>query len=559
MRAFARLYQQLDETTKTHEKISAMVDYFAKASSADAAYAIYFLLGNKLKPSFPSRFLRLSGARSASIPDWLFEETYQWVGDLAETAAAVAVGKTEATETSLHQSIELELLPLLKHANRKKGARRKRIDSTEVVSSSEENTEEDIYTRLISIWSRQDRAERLVCNKLLTGNLRVGVSAKLVTRALSEWSGLPADRIALRLMGDWDPTAKFFAQLVAPEDSLATSSRPYPFCLAHPLPDPPVSLGDADLYSVEWKWDGIRSQLVRRGGEVFLWSRGDELLAGRFPEIEQAAARLDNGIVLDGEILAWVDRSPLPFTQLQRRIQRKRVPQKILDEIPVVFIAFDILECEGRDLRSHSFSERRSILDGFEFPEPIRRAETLRCNRWDDIEVLRQKARQGGAEGVMLKQLASRYESGRVTGAWWKWKVSPYTVDAVLTYAQRGHGRRAGLFSDYTFGVWDKDRLVTFAKAYSGLTNEELERIDRWIREHTTNRFGPVHEVEPKLVMELAFENIQVSTRHKSGIAVRFPRIMRIREDKQPHEADRLESIRAMIQSETPRDSPRVP
>ncbi len=551
MRAFARLYQRIDETTKTNDKVSAIREYFAGASNADAAYAIYFLLGNKLKPSLPTRIIRQAAASSAEIPDWLFEETYQWVGDLAETAAAMAKGTSVSCDEPLHRILLDSLIPLLQSTAGSKRASGKSSSGT----LKRQELDAAVASKLIEFWSRYDLLERFVFNKLLTGNLRVGVSTKLVTKALSQCSGVPLDELTHRLMGEWEPTEAFFKQLIAPEYAEDSPAKPYPFCLAHPLPDGHAREHSASDYFAEWKWDGIRAQLVRRSGQTFLWSRGEELLEGRFPEIESAAQGLPDGSVLDGEILAYRDESPMPFTFLQRRIQRKKPSPKMMQEVPVVFVAFDVLEHASQDVRGESCEKRRKLLESLPLGTPanamtLRRSEVFEFDEWAKMFQLRDKAREYGAEGLMLKHRLGLYEVGRVTGTWWKSKVTPYTVDAVLVYAQRGHGRRAGMFSDYTFALWDEDRLVPFAKAYSGLTDEEIAKVDRWIKEHTTQRFGPVHEVPAEIVMELAFENLQVSSRHKSGIAVRFPRILRWRHDKNPKDADGLEQIKEMLRQQ---------
>ena len=561
MRQFARLYQRLDETTKTNEKLLAMRDYFAEASSDDAAYALFFLLGNKLKPSLPTKIIRKAAARSANVPDWLFEETYQWVGDLAETAAAMAVGTDSTKHETLCRTVSQSIIPLLHSA---KGSRKKTSKSSSRKATNPldqeptpEESEDTLVVKLIEIWSQYDLLERFVFNKLLTGNLRVGVSAKLVTKSLSLWCGVETDERSHRLIGDWEPSGRFFNELVAASFQGTSPAKPFPFCLAHPLPDSVMHEHSAIDYLAEWKWDGIRAQLIRRCGRTYLWSRGEELLEGRFPEIELASQGLPDGLVLDGEILAHGDKAPLPFTLLQKRIQRKKPSSKILQEVPVLFIAFDVLEHAGQDLRGESYQIRRKLLETLELesrltPKTLRCSEVFTFEDWESLVLKKDQARLYGAEGLMLKHLQGRYEVGRVTGVWWKSKVTPYTVDAVLVYAQRGHGRRAGLFSDYTFALWDQDRLVPFAKAYSGLTNEELALVDRWIKENTTQRFGPVHEVPAQIVMELAFENIQESNRHKSGIAVRFPRILRWRQDKRPEDADRLDAIKRMLKGESP-------
>ncbi|MCA9258541.1 MAG: ATP-dependent DNA ligase, partial [Planctomycetales bacterium] len=404
---------------------------------------------------------------------------------------------------------------------------------------------------LRSAWQELGTSERFLFNKLVTGSFRVGVSQRLVTRALAETYGVEPASVAHRMMGEWEPTAEFFARLVDVEDDVE-ASRPYPFCLANPLTDELSALGTRDAWIAEWKWDGIRGQLIRRDNQSFLWTRGEESVLDRFPELVAPAADLPDGVVLDGEVLAWKQRRVLPFADLQRRIGRKKVGKKVLAEAPVVFLAFDILEYEGVDLRGRPLAERRELLarvapessaQGVVFaPPPIQAAS------WSQLATLREQSRALGVEGMMLKRSDSVYAAGRVTGTWWKWKVAPYSCDAVLIYAQRGSGRRASLFTDYTFAVWDEGRLAPFAKAYSGLTDEEIREVDAYVRGHAREKFGPVVAVDPELVFEIAFENIQPSKRHKAGIAVRFPRILRWRRDKRPEDADTLEQVKSLLE-----------
>jgi DNA ligase-1 len=531
MRDFAQLYRQLDATTRSSEKVRTLVDYLRNATEADAAYAIYFLMGEKLRPTLSSRLLRQAAIEAAAIPSWLFEETYQWVGDLAETIACIVPpGLRDDSGGSLREWIEQVLKPLLVDED---GAK---------------------HRRLLEAWMRLETHERFVLNKLITGSLRVGVSRSLVIRALSELAGLSTEVIALRLMGQWSPTVENYRCLLQAEDDGSAMHRPYPFCLAHPWNE---SLANVDLENldVEWKWDGIRAQLVRRQQQLFLWSRGEELLTGRFPEIEQAAQQLPDGCVLDGEILGWRDQAPLPFLDLQRRIARKKVGPQVMKEVPVIFLAFDLLEWNGRDLRQTPLAARRQQLEqGLPLAElpslgssPLRLSPKLTIDDHAALSAAREQARSLGAEGLMLKDRRSHYEAGRIRGVWWKWKRTPSTIDAVLIYAQRGHGRRATLYSDYTFALWDHGQLVPFAKAYSGLSDEEMREVDRFIRANTRDKFGPVRSVTPQLVMELAFEQVQLSKRHKSGIAVRFPRIVRIRRDKTPDQADQLDQLKAKL------------
>jgi DNA ligase 1 len=392
-----------------------------------------------------------------------------------------------------------------------------------------------------------------VWNKLITGGFRVGVSQSLVVRALARVGGVDEATVAHRLMGAWEPTPDFFTRLFEPDTRDTDLSRPYPFFLAYPLEEPLETLGDAAEWQVEWKWDGIRAQLIRRAGRTFIWSRGEELITERFPELAEAAALLPDGTVLDGEILPWLGERPLPFAQLQRRIGRKTLGPRILAEVPVVLVCYDLLEVASEDARERPLAWRRAELERLLVSLPWAARERMpvspvaAAERWEQVAEAYEASRERAAEGLMLKRLDSPYRVGRRGGDWWKWKVEPFTVDAVMVYAQRGHGKRASLYTDYTFAVWKDGELVPFAKAYTGLTDAEIRKVDAWVRRNAIQRFGPVRTVKPELVFELAFEGIQRSPRHKSGIAVRFPRILRWRTDKRPEEADSLETIEAML------------
>lgn len=529
---FAELYNALDSTTKTNEKIAAMASYFGDAPSEDAAWATYFLSGNKLRQLVPTKLLRAWAAEEAGIPAWLFEESYHAVGDLAETLSLVVPPGELAEDIPLTTWVEQRLLPLRK---------------------MEESQQCDHVTE---IWRQTPAAMRFVIMKLVTGAFRVGVSRRLVTRAIAQTSGISADVISHRLMGNWEPSSQFFQQLINPDVQDAIVSQPYPFCLAHPLDieKGPESLGDCSDYLVEWKWDGIRGQVIRRSDQTFIWSRGEELMENRWPEIEASVEAIPNGTVIDGEILACSDDGEvLPFAQLQRRIGRKTVGKKLLTEVPVVFHAFDLLECDGEDIRSMPFVERRQrleeLLSSHAHPH-LTLTGLIDGESWQSFATTRERSREMNAEGLMLKRKDAPYDVGRVRGTWWKWKTAPYTIDAVLIYAQKGHGRRASLFTDYTFALWDGEALVPFAKAYSGLDDKEIRKVDRFVRENTNESFGPVRSVTPTLVMELAFEGLQRSKRHKSGIATRFPRILRWRHDKQAKDANKLSELLELLPSE---------
>ncbi|HEX2076445.1 MAG TPA: ATP-dependent DNA ligase [Longimicrobium sp.] len=529
MKSFAALYAELDETTKTGEKVDALAAYFARTPPEDAAWAVHFLSGRRPKRLVGARKLAAWAMEAADVPEWLFGECYESVGDLAETISLLLPDSGTSSDLSLRHWVEDRLLPL---------------------RGEDEGTQRAEVQRA---WAELDGPQAYVWNKLITGSFRVGVSQSLVVRALSRVSGVDEATIAHRLMGAWDPTPAFYQRLLSPDTSDADLSRPYPFFLAYALEGELEALGDAREWQAEWKWDGIRAQVIRRRGATFLWSRGEELITERFPELAQAAALLPDGTVLDGEIMPWRD-GPLPFAQLQRRIGRKVLGPRILAEVPVALLAYDLLEVDGADVREQPFAWRRARLEELVRSTPsagrILLSPAVHADSWDGVLQAHREARGRGAEGLMLKRMDSPYGVGRRKGAWWKWKVEPFTIDAVLIYAQRGHGRRASLYTDYTFGVWKDGELVPFAKAYSGLTDEEIRRVDGFVRRNTLQRFGPVRTVKPELVFELAFEGIQRSPRHKSGVAVRFPRMLRWRTDKKPEDADSLETIVQMLEAE---------
>ncbi|APW40062.1 ATP-dependent DNA ligase [Rhodoferax koreense] len=549
MKAFAALYRELDATTSSLAKQAALQRYLRDADAADAAWAVYFLAGGKPRQLVPTKTLRALAQQEAGLPEWLFEESYQAVGDLAETIALLLPPPTEQHALGLAVWIEKHLLPLRK------------------------TLPDALAHALRTQWRQLAADERLVYFKLMTGSFRVGVSRLQVTQALAAVGGIDAKRVAQRLMGythiSGQPTADDYAALIAPESAgeqnQQTSGQPYPFFLAHPFNQPLETfdglLGPPSDWLVEWKWDGIRAQVVRRAGQGWVWSRGEELVTDRFPELQAMADALPDGTVIDGEIVVWRDDKVQPFADLQTRIGRKTLGPKILKDMPVVLLAYDLLEWQGRDLRAEPQSLRRAhldaLLEAMNHPT-LRGSPVLQGDGWADLARQREAARGLGVEGMMLKARGAQYGVGRTkdVGVWWKWKIDPLSIDAVLIYAQRGHGRRASLYSDYTFAVWDRPaeaagdaprQLVPFAKAYSGLTDAEMARVDAVIRKTTVESFGPVRSVRPTLVFELGFEGIARSKRHKSGIAVRFPRMLRWREDKPVAEADSLQTLAALL------------
>jgi DNA ligase-1 len=526
MKRFAELYDAIDGTTSTNAKVAAMVRYFLEAPPADAAWAIFFLTGRRLKRLVPSAAIRDWTLAATGLETWVLEECYAVVGDGAETATLVLdqIAVERGEDVSLAEWIEERVLPL------------RDIDPAAQ------------YARVSTWWTTLHRSQRFMLLKILTGELRVGVSHTLVVRALGQVAGLPVTTIAARMMGDWTPSADWLAGLLAQEHTDDDRSRPYPFFLASPLEGSVEALGPRDEWMAEWKWDGIRAQLVRRAGVVHLWSRGEELITHRFPEITAAATHLDDGTVLDGEVLAFGSERPLPFSSLQQRIGRQKQVAQMARAVPVVFMAYDLLEDDGTDRRFQPLEERRALLER-RLPGSgvLRTSEVIDSPSWEALAKLRAESRARGVEGLMLKRRSSPYGVGRRRGDWWKWKIDPYTIDAVLIYAQPGSGRRASLLTDYTFGVWHQGDLIPIAKAYSGLSNEEIAELDKWIRRHTRERFGPVRHVEPLHVFEIGFEGIAASPRHRSGIALRFPRMLRWRTDKAAGEADTLDHVQRIL------------
>jgi len=560
MKSFTDLYWQLDATSSTTEKVAALEAYFSQAPAEDAACALHLLCGGKQSRAVSLAHLREWAAEAAGIPLWLLEECYAQVGDLAETLALLLPDR-------LSPGSEAEPADTASSGHALGFAECVRTTVERLRQAKDEQAKREIVTE---VWQKLATRERIVWHKLLTGGCRIGVSRTLVARALAEVAGVEPAEMAHRLMGASIATAADYEALLHP-DMAATSQRPYPFFLAAALETEPAALGPVADWLAEWKWDGMRAQLVCRGDGVAIWTRGEELVSEAFPELLAAASHLPAGTVLDGEILAIRDRQLLGFQALSRRIGRRQVSKKLRAEVPCAFVAYDLLEAagsdlaEGSDLRGLPLEARRARLkilleahgagpfDPTQTPpagagdQVLWLSPALPATSWEELAEWRTSARRLGVEGLLLKRKGGSYGTGRTRGEWWKWKVEPLEIDAVLLYAQAGHGRRAGLHSDYTFGLWHDGQLVTVAKAYSGLTDAEIVEVDRIVRATTLEKHGPVRIVQPTLVMQLAFEGVNRSTRHKAGIAVRFPRILRWRRDKPPADAGTLADLQALI------------
>jgi DNA ligase-1 len=528
MNSFARLFFSLNESNKTKDKLLALRIFFEVSEDKDKVWAIALLSGRKIKRTVSSTQLRAWAAEAASLPSWLFDESYEVVGDIAETISLLCGSEESNGQYNLHSQIEF---------------------IRQLGNLPEDSKKEHI----LAYWNRLSKQELFVFCKLITGGFRMGVSTQLMVKSLSDLHGIDPAIISHRIMGDWSPDELSFEELIIHDRATDNESIPYPFCLAYPLDHDSESLGECHDWQVEYKWDGIRGQIIKRNGAIYIWSRGEELITDKFPELHAITEYLPDGTVVDGEIVAFKDGQILPFGELQTRIGRKNLSKKLLNDHPSAFIAYDVLEYEKEDLRGHTLKKRREVLESLHQTSdcPIfLLSRVLRVGHWEDVKTLRNQSRSHQAEGLMLKRLDSIYHTGRKRGDWWKWKTEPLSIDAVLVYAQKGHGRRADLYTDYTFSVWHEGSLVPFAKAYSGLTDKEIREVDRFIKKNTLEKFGPVRTVKAELVFEIGFEGISKSTRHKSGIAVRFPRILRWRLDKTADQADTLHDLQLLLNAQ---------
>jgi DNA ligase-1 len=527
-RQFAELVLSLGSSTKTNDKLEALVRYFSEAENKDKVWVIAIFSGRRPKRAVNTTQLATYCIEEAALPFWLFEESYHTVGDLAETIALLLPESEKIAEESMPLHYYIEQL--------------KKI---------EKESEEDRKQFILDSWRRMNHAERFVFNKLITGGFRIGVSQKLIVNALAKTLHIEPSLIAHRISGNWDPVGISFEDLLSEHTLNTDLSKPYPFYLAYAIEEDIAGLGNPEDWQAEWKWDGIRGQIIKRNNELFVWSRGEELMTEKFPEYHSLNDVLPNGIVMDGEIIPSIDRKPLPFALLQTRIGRKNVTKKQLNEAPIAFFAYDLLEYNGSDWRDHTLEERREkleeIIAGIQHPALLI-SPVIAYNKWEELAKLRAFSRDMGAEGIMLKRKSSVYQVGRKRGDWWKWKIDPLTIDAVMIYAQKGAGRRSNLYTDYTFAVKDGEKLVSFTKAYSGLTDKEFALVDAFVKRNSLEKFGPVRTVKPELVFEIAFEGIAASNRHKSGVALRFPRISRWRHDKKPDEINTLDDLKKMLE-----------
>lgn len=543
MKNFAKLFEEVSGSTKTTDKLNYLIEYFSKASEEDKIWALALFTGRRPKRAVSSTKLHEWAAGLANIPLWLFEESYGHVGDLSETIALILPDNETGSDKSLSYWVNY-LIDL------------------------HDKTEEEKKAAITKAWLQLNKLERFVFNKLMSSTFRIGVSQAVMVNAISKLYDVPSQVMMHRISGKWEPGKISFHDLVQGDHADTDASKPYPFYLAYPLEEEPQTLGSVDDWQLEWKWDGMRGQIIKRKGELYTWSRGEELVTEKFPEYEVLKNILHDGTVLDGEIICYAAGRPLPFSLLQTRIGRKNLSKKVLQDAPAAFIAYDILEYNGEDIRGNSQGSRRELLEevvneakeiflkqtlmpgekGKQDEFPLLLSPLINVNTWDELIVTRNRSRDEASEGIMLKKKNSTYQAGRKRGDWWKWKVDPLSIDCILVAAQKGSGRRASLYTDYTFAVPDAEgKLITFAKAYSGLTDKEFAEVDAFIKRNILEKFGPVRTVKPQLVFELGFEGIAASTRHKSGVAVRFPRMLRWRKDKPVQEANTLADLQALL------------
>ena len=523
MKRFARILESLVFTNSRTEKLRLLEAYFRETPDPDRGLGLAAIAGSLETPHVtPTVIRKLVESRVDPV---LFRLSYDYVGDLAETVSLIWPRHDLAEDLSLSEVVA-----------RLRGANRKTIERV-----------------LSGLLDSLGQSERFALLKLATGGLRVGVSARMVKLALSHYGDQPVDAIEELWFGLEPPYEELFAWLEG------RASTPHvdrtvlfrPAMLAHSLEPGDIARLDPAAFAAEWKWDGIRVQAVSLGGERRLFTRTGERIDHAFPDIIEA---MEWEGVVDGELLVLRDGAVQPFDQLQKRLGRKAPPAKLLSDSPAHIRAYDLLEVPGQDLRPLSFVERRRRLEHWcnaGKPRRIDLSEVFPVGDWHRVERMRADCRVAGYEGIMLKRLDSPYLPVRIKGHWFKWKRDPLTADCVLMYAQRGHGKRSSYYSDYTFGCWEDgeegSRLVPVGKAYSGFTDSELLELDRFVRNNTVERFGPVRAVASELVLEVAFDAVQLSARHKSGIAMRFPRIKRIRWDKPAVEADRVSNLKRLI------------
>ena len=527
MRQFAALIRKLELSSRQNEKVLVLSAYFQEAAEKDRVWAIALLSQRRPSRTMTLRQMKKWALEFSGIPEWLFEESYQIVGDLAETIALILPPPTGQAEQGLSHWIET---------------------ITELKGRASEAQKALVFKS----WEVLDKAERFQFNKLVTGSFRVSVSQRLMTRALSLATGMPETVLAHRISGGWDPESTAFQDLVREQSPTEEAGRPYPFQRIHPLEEGPNVLGETSGYLIDWKWEGIRCQLIRRSSNSFIWSEKGELITGAFPAIASALDNFPEGLVLDGEIVIMQDAGVGPASGIEKRLGMKKPGPKALRELPAAFIAFDILEREGTDLRDRPLLERKQQLLDLAGQvdatgEVILFSDPLPVNDWADVAGFRAEARNMRADGLLIKKRELPYRSGDVEGPWLHWKPEAHTINALLIYATRGQGGSTRQYTDLSFAVWAGDQLVPFTRTIEGLPEEDMAELSSWIRENTVERFGPVRSVRAEQVFEIAFEGIEPSSRHRSGLILRSPRILRWCRGLTPDRAGKLSSLKKLL------------
>lgn len=526
MQNFIELFKNLDSLNSTNRKLILLKEYFKTEKEENLDFAIYLLSGKKRKKLVSTKLLKELLLKFANLDEWVFEECYAEVGDFAETVNL--------------------LLPISYNNLANCDLKRDYISLTNITKL------EDKINYILQCWQTYNFYARFLFNKIISGTLRIGVSDGLVIKALSEVFSISPHSCAQILMGNWNPTSTTICSKLK-NNNIKPVSTPYPFCLAQTF-DKQIEPTKLSEWIIEKKYDGIRCQIIKRNNEVYIWSRGEEILNEQFPDLIDAFQALDNGTVIDGELLAYTTNFEIDsFNKLQKRLNKKNPSKKLILEIPCFVIAYDILEFNGKDIRFYPLKERKLILSELCKSKTIsllKISEEYTFKNWDEVVTFKSTCKRNHCEGLMFKKIDEIYVSGKRVNSWIKWKFQPYTLDAILLYAQKGRGKRSGLYTDYSFGLWNNNELVPFAKAYSGLSNKEIHELNQWIKQNTLEKFGTVRLVKPQHVFEIAFEGINISKRHKSGFAVRFPRILRWRKDKLVHEANHIEDLKKLIENQ---------
>jgi len=527
MKAFAKLISNLEQTSKEAFKVTALAQYFSNATDEDKLWTLALFTGTRPKRVVDIKALKEFAEQVYTEGEWLFEASHQIVGDMAET---IAYFLPKAKRNGNHTLSEW-------------------ISMIRTIFNAERIDQRDAITKA---WDTLRPEERFIFNKLITGGFRIDVSLKLLSKALAIVTGKDENLLAHKLNSDWHPDEVSFETLIFTENPEAEKSKPYPFHLAHTLESTVAELGDISNWQVERKWDGIRVQVIVRGNKISIWSRKGDILSSKVPELKPLAESMEDGTVLDGELICFKNGKILPINNLRTRFGRRNNSKKQFEESPCVFMAYDILEFKGEDIRNKDLAERRKklekvILQYYDEHKIILLSDIINNDNWESINSEREKSREHQVTGLVLKNKKSIYGSSRVEGDWWKWPVDPLFIDAILLYAQAGEGGSSKMYREYSFALWHGEDLVTFAKAKSGLEDKELKELTSFVKKNTKEKFGPVRSVAAVQIFRLAFDSITASKRHKSGILLKNPRLIEWLRDKNIEDGNNLDDLKKML------------